>query len=461
MKNKRLAAGLLALTLVFGGAVLPENKAESVAVVSASADSAGFEDMRTERIGDFGFKYLQDGTLELESYVGKDEVVEVPDTVKGIKVTGIGNNAFTSKKTITDVIIPDGVTFIGASAFSNSENLKNVVIPEGVESIGNFAFENCKSLQSVKLPASLLTMGDGVFSCSGIVIISLPRNLRSFGVGEFYECKDLIAAYIPESVELIPECTFLNCEKLNDLVICDGVKKIDDNAFAGCTSLEQVMLPDSVTEVLQGSFNNSTIYCNSGSYGESFAIDNGLGLYLYDADMDIQPEITYEMGDGCVKLKWEAVEGADKYAVVGYADGKWKTIAQGTGTSYVLKGLKYNTNYRVAVFPRINGVWNRNSTNNILVRTYYTTPKIRDLGYNKEHDRFSVTWRPVDNAEKYAVCMYKDGKWIAKAYVDGSKNTFTSPKCDAGEYTMAICVKTGGKWYKNQLDNVKFTVNIK
>ena len=485
MKNKRLVAGLLALTFVFGGAVLPEKNADNVAVVSASADQYGdYNPYRPITIGEYDVREYDDGTYYIDRYHGIEEILEIPAEIEGHKVAGIARSAFEDCYTITEVKIPEGVTYIGENAFFGLSQLKKVELPstveiidraafsrcyslesvklsEGLVTIEEFAFSECTSLQNIEFPKSLKTIGTQAFSFNGLVTVSLPDGLTTLGRDVFLGCEDLIAAYIPGSLETIPMCAFMGCASLNDLVICDGVKNIGEQAFSYCDALEQVMLPDSVTDVLLGNFNNSTIYCNSGSYAESFAIDNGLDLYIYDADMSIKPEITYEMGDGCVKLTWDAVEGADKYAVAGYVDGKWKSLATGDGTSYVLKGLKYNTSYRVAVFPRINGVWNRNSTNNIFVRTYYTTPKIRGLGYNKEHNRFSVEWRPVDTAEQYAVCMYKDGKWIAKAYVDGSKNEFTSPKCDAGEYTMAICTKVGGKWYKNQLDDTKFTVTIK
>ncbi|EGC02760.1 hypothetical protein CUS_6025 [Ruminococcus albus 8] len=487
MKNKRLVAGLLALTFVFGGAVLPEKNADNIAVVSASAAENGDSDTYIGgaiSCGDYFIGVKEDGTCDIVSYIGTDSILEIPAEIDGHIVTGIARSAFEDTITFTEVKIPEGVTYIGEGAFYGLSDLKKVELPstveiieraafsrcdslesvklsEGLLTIEEFAFSECTSLQNIEFPKSLKTIGTHAFSFNGLVTVSLPDGLTTLGRDVFLGCEDLIAAYIPGSLETIPMCAFMGCASLNDLVICDGVKNIGEQAFSYCDALEQVMLPDSVTDVLLGNFNNSTIYCNSGSYAESFAIDNGLDLYIYDADMSIKPEITYEMGDGCVKLTWDAVEGADKYAVAGYVDGKWKSLATGDGTSYVLKGLKYNTSYRVAVFPRINGVWNRNSTNNIFVRTYYTTPKIRGLGYNKEHNRFSVEWRPVDTAEQYAVCMYKDGKWIAKAYVDGSKNEFTSPKCDAGEYTMAICTKVGGKWYKNQLDDTKFTVTIK
>ena len=60
-----------------------------------------------------------------------------------------------NEKTLTSVVIPDGVREIGSYAFSGCTSLTSVVIPSSVTRIGKSAFESCESLTSVKFEGSV------------------------------------------------------------------------------------------------------------------------------------------------------------------------------------------------------------------------------------------------------------------------------------------------------------------
>ena len=69
--------------------------------------------------------------------------------IKGIKVTVIGNYAFSGRKCITSVVIPEGVTSIGHSAFKGCKGLTNVIIPSSVRSFASGCFSGCTNLKSI------------------------------------------------------------------------------------------------------------------------------------------------------------------------------------------------------------------------------------------------------------------------------------------------------------------------
>ena len=109
----------------------------------------------------------------ITKYNGWDAAVVIPETVNGIRVTAIGNNAFSSND-LTSVTIPRGVISIGREAFRNNK-LNRVTIPDSVTSIGNRAFQN-NQLASVTIPGNDVTIDGYAFDNNPITSVTLGRN---------------------------------------------------------------------------------------------------------------------------------------------------------------------------------------------------------------------------------------------------------------------------------------------
>lgn len=62
-------------------------------------------------------------------------ILNIPRTIHGTIVKGIGNGAFREVLNITRVIFPDTIEVIGGSAFSFSSNLKKVEFPSSVTTL--------------------------------------------------------------------------------------------------------------------------------------------------------------------------------------------------------------------------------------------------------------------------------------------------------------------------------------
>lgn len=73
-------------------------------------------------------------------YYKKVAHLVIPPSVGGVKVTGIGDYAFTSDRIYLSVIVPEGVTTLGASAFDAAYSLRKVTLPSTITSLGNNCF---------------------------------------------------------------------------------------------------------------------------------------------------------------------------------------------------------------------------------------------------------------------------------------------------------------------------------
>ena len=197
--------------------------------------------------------------------------LSIPNKIKGKLVTSIGDRAFYSCTSLTNITIPDSVKYIGKQVFYGCTGLTSITIPNGVTSIGLDAFHGCTGLTTVNWNATACTtagsynypifegcsnlatvnIGDNVnliasyafFGCTKLTNITIPDSVTSIGDSAFRDCSGLTSITIPNSVIKIGECAFDSCTGFTSVTIPDSVTSIDYCAFKGCTSLESITLP--------------------------------------------------------------------------------------------------------------------------------------------------------------------------------------------------------------------------
>jgi len=97
-------------------------------------------------VSDFTYTVLEDGSIMIQEYKGKDANVVIPAQIDGKDVSRIGNNAFSGNRTVKSVVIPGTVAEIGSNVFDGCPVLASVTIPDSVTEIGFEAFANCPLL---------------------------------------------------------------------------------------------------------------------------------------------------------------------------------------------------------------------------------------------------------------------------------------------------------------------------
>ncbi len=219
--------------------------------------------------GDYSYTVYY-GEAEITGYSGSATDLEIPSTIGGCKVTGIGQDAFT------------GCT-----------SLVNVRIPENIISIERPAFAGCTSLQSIEVDENnnYYSSEDGVLfdkdkwtlikypSCKEGETYFIPYDVMHIFDNAFENNVYLQSIEIHERVLSINDYAFSGCTNLESVNILNGLEYIGWYAFSGCTNLRDVVIPGSVMQIGPGAFDCSydlTIHGGGNTIAYQYAMENGI-----------------------------------------------------------------------------------------------------------------------------------------------------------------------------------------
>lgn len=215
----------------------------------------------------------------IDRYVGSASFVIIPETIDGMKVTAIGDDAFSSNTTVTEIYIPEGVKTIGANAFANCTSLKLLHIPATANSFKTSALTGTPSDLILYGPASgtaysfagatgrvflpctitdnACTIVEGGYYLFPDQTLTIPAKLAGYPVTAIdanvcrtdYHEFTMSGVVIPEGVKTIGEYAFYSCTTLKNVTLPDSVTSIGTKAFGGCTALTEITLPANWAQV--------------------------------------------------------------------------------------------------------------------------------------------------------------------------------------------------------------------
>ncbi|SEK73587.1 leucine-rich repeat protein [Ruminococcus albus] len=447
MNNKKIVAGLLALSFVFGGTALPNTVVNNSVVASASE-----EDAEVLTYGDYKYILREDGTAEIvEGHFSADEV-KIPGEINGAVVTSIGEDAFDCNYFVyvKSVVIPDSVTeikegafaycrylesitlsknlkCIGSNAFFGCELLNSIDIPDSVTEIKDHAFYDCVSLENVTLSKNLKYMHNVFSGCSKIKSIVIPDGTKSIVEYAFVGLDNLETIDIPDSVEYIGEFAFLSCTNLKSITLPEGLKQIDIGAFMLCESLESIVIPDSVESIDDAAFESCESLENVVIPDSVKTIGGAAFLECHNLKSITIPASVTEIGE-------------DAFSEYDTHDDSYKPLKNVTincySGSYAEKYAKEKgLNYKLIDEKLPN----------------CPPPKrmVIKAELSEEYHQIRLRWKPYDNAEKYGIAVYLSGKWrVWTCSIPADVTVFTSPKnlTPGKTYKVAVAARVNGEW---------------
>ncbi len=149
---------------------------------------------KDEYIGGFYCKIKSDNTIAVyvDEYI--DEELVIPDTIAGLKVTGVMKPKSKQKVNtiLTKVVLPETVRWIEKESFKGCVALSEINLPERMAVIYENAFENCSSLVSIRIPDGVTELGEEAFKgCISLENVYIPASVENMGYAVFEGCPDL------------------------------------------------------------------------------------------------------------------------------------------------------------------------------------------------------------------------------------------------------------------------------
>jgi hypothetical protein len=210
---------------------------------------------------DFEVSQNADNTITITGYKGTVKNVVIPSTLYGLKVTIIGNFAF-SNKGLTSVTIPDtvitikdGENYHGTGVFSHNPQLTNVILGKGLKTIGTYAFYK-SGLNEIIIPDSVTNIGECSFAGCKLTKVILGNGFQTIDIHSF-SGNQITELILPSSLKEIKRHAFYN-NKIQKVTFGTGLQIIGDSAFSN-NQITELSLPSSLKEIGSNAFDNNQI----------------------------------------------------------------------------------------------------------------------------------------------------------------------------------------------------------
>lgn len=435
----------------------------------------------TKRNSFWSYRSADTGSgIELYQYDGETmpEVLNIPSSVDGKTVLGLGYNFISMSSNVKQVVLPNTLKYIGTNAFYGCSSLEKINIPASLERIDERAFGECYKLKNVsssnsniKLVGSVIYNGTKAVSCPAGENVSLRSGTKVIGKGAFAYNKKLQSVVLPSSVETIEEGAFSQCSSFSSLKI-NSTKLTSIGSYAlAYNKLKYVILPDQVTTISSNAFdtysgNNADLLLvgKAGGAVETYAKNNGHSFL--DSAKAVKNTSTVNSASviqgSTVTVKASYSGGKAPYTVEGYYRYQTDTSLSGnkitsSGNSFSFKAEKTGCYVVTTVVTDGYGI-RQEKTINVSVKASLTNTSSISASTVTKGSSLTVTGKASGGTGGYTYALEQknsDGSWkTIRAYSSTAAMTFKASAAGTVYLRAAVKDSKGTVAYKN------FTVKV-
>ena len=171
-------------------------------------------------------------------------------------------------KTITSIVIDEGITYLGNYLLYGLNAATSISLPSTLAASGGLAFAGCKKLVDYECAEGCcISVVDGTFVLSdhGATLLSVPDKSKL--VGE---------VTVPSTVTSIGN-NLSGATAMTSVVLPAGLTRIGVNAFKGCTGLTEITLPCDLGSSSNAFDGCSSLVSISFAEGVTSVLGGGLG----------------------------------------------------------------------------------------------------------------------------------------------------------------------------------------
>lgn len=201
----------------------------------------------------------------------------LPDSIDGLNVTLIADNAFYNVSGITSIEMPDTIVGINTYAFARMPDLINIKLSSKLSYLDDYAFYQCASLETIELPNTLEHVGTHVLiGCSSLTKIKTELSSK-YCIGYFFSSIQsyLYNLAVPSSLKtievtkgtVIPKQFFKGLDSVTNFIFKENIIEVGESAFAGTSVF---VCPSTVKKI------GAYAYSNMGQISEEITLPQGI-----------------------------------------------------------------------------------------------------------------------------------------------------------------------------------------
>lgn len=227
--------------------------------VSAASKDYGVE-------GDWSYNILDDETIRIDGYCGKETEITIPSKLLGRTVTGIGGSNFyfdCDNADVKTMNIPASVTYIGAGTLRSLGYLENINVDSNNTKFSSvngvlfskgkwvlYCYPRDKKETSYKIPSTVKTIGEYAFyDAYNLVEITIPKSVTEIREHGF-DNTGVTNVTVPATVEKMG-CEAFGGFRVKKITLEDGLKRLDYFSLSGFY-ITKISIPASVEYIADG-----------------------------------------------------------------------------------------------------------------------------------------------------------------------------------------------------------------